>query len=93
MGEVYRSTDTKLSRDVAIELLPAEFASDPDRMARFHREAQVLFLEKDALLGVFVTPGTFDGVGGYVANVFGVLGAVTVSPLRGLFFSAPVLLT
>src|SRR5262245_36132016 len=42
MGEVYRATDTKLSRDVALKVLPAPFVSDPDRMARFDREAQVL---------------------------------------------------
>jgi serine/threonine-protein kinase len=42
MGEVYRATDTKLGRDVAIKLLPEAFAADPDRMARFTREAQVL---------------------------------------------------
>src|SRR5947199_248985 len=42
MGEVYRATDTKLGRDVAIKILPESFAHDPDRMARFTREAQVL---------------------------------------------------
>lgn len=42
MGEVWRATDTKLGRDVAIKVLPELFASDPDRMARFIREAQVL---------------------------------------------------
>src|SRR5205814_8961066 len=42
MGEVYRARDTKLNRDVALKILPATFASDPDRLARFHREAQVL---------------------------------------------------
>jgi Tol biopolymer transport system component/predicted Ser/Thr protein kinase len=42
MGEVWRATDTKLNRDVAIKILPAAFAADPDRMARFTREAQVL---------------------------------------------------
>src|SRR5262245_25159184 len=42
MGEVYRATDTKLNRDVAIKILPESFASDPDRLARFTREAQVL---------------------------------------------------
>ena len=42
MGEVYRARDTKLNRDVAIKVLPALFASDPDRLARFTREAQVL---------------------------------------------------
>ena len=42
MGAVYRATDTKLNRDVAIKVLPDAFAQDPDRMARFTREAQVL---------------------------------------------------
>ena len=42
MGEVWRATDTKLSREVAIKILPEAFAADPDRMARFTREAQVL---------------------------------------------------
>jgi len=42
MGEVYRARDTKLNRDVALKVLPASFASDPDRLARFKREAQVL---------------------------------------------------
>src|SRR5262245_56723973 len=42
MGAVYRATDTKLNRDVAIKILPDAFGQDPDRMARFGREAQVL---------------------------------------------------
>src|ERR1700741_3048735 len=42
MGAVYRATDTKLNRDVAIKVLPVSFAADPDRLARFTREAQVL---------------------------------------------------
>src|SRR5712691_7734855 len=42
MGEVYRARDTKLGRDVAIKVLPESFAGDPERMARFEREAQVL---------------------------------------------------
>jgi serine/threonine-protein kinase len=42
MGEVWRATDTKLGRDVAIKILPEALAQDPDRMARFTREAQVL---------------------------------------------------
>jgi serine/threonine-protein kinase len=42
MGEVYRARDAKLARDVALKILPAEFALDPDRLARFTREAQVL---------------------------------------------------
>ena len=42
MGEVYRARDTKLDRDVAIKVLPESFASDPDRLARFEREAKTL---------------------------------------------------
>ncbi len=42
MGEVYRATDTKLGRDVAIKVLPADLATDADRLARFEREAKLL---------------------------------------------------
>src|SRR6266581_868393 len=42
MGEVYRARDTRLNRDVAIKVLPELFGADPDRLARFQREAQVL---------------------------------------------------
>jgi serine/threonine protein kinase len=42
MGEVYRARDTKLGRDVAIKILPRLFTSDPERLARFEREARVL---------------------------------------------------
>src|SRR5579863_1021442 len=42
MGEVYRAKDTKLGREVAVKVLPAAFAQDPDRLARFEREAKVL---------------------------------------------------
>ena len=42
MGEVYRAVDSRLKRSVAIKVLPASVAGDPDRLARFQREAEVL---------------------------------------------------
>ena len=42
MGEVWQATDTQLHRDVALKILPDAFAADPDRLARFQREAHVL---------------------------------------------------
>src|SRR5918992_1311331 len=42
MGEVYRARDTRLDREVALKILSAEFAADPDRLQRFGREAQTL---------------------------------------------------
>ena len=42
MGQVWRATDTSLGRQVAIKILPEAFAADPDRLARFEREAKTL---------------------------------------------------
>jgi eukaryotic-like serine/threonine-protein kinase len=42
MGEVYRARDSRLGRDVAIKVLPAEFAADPERLRRFEQEARAV---------------------------------------------------
>jgi serine/threonine protein kinase len=61
MGEVYRARDTRLDRDVAIKILPETVGSDPDRLARFEREARaVAALSHPGILAihvrVFVSP-------------------------------------
>ena len=54
MGEVYRATDTKLGRDVALKVLPAEMASSPERLERFRREAKALAaLDHPGVVGVY----------------------------------------
>jgi eukaryotic-like serine/threonine-protein kinase len=66
MGEVYRARDTKLGRDVALKVLPAAFATDPERMARFRREAQVLASLNHAHIGAIYG---FEDSGGVHALV------------------------
>src|SRR5258708_23686223 len=62
MGEVYRARDTRLGRDVAIKVLPAEFASDADRLNRFEQEARVLSaLNHPNLLAIYDV-GAQDGI-------------------------------
>ncbi len=54
MGEVYRARDTRLDRDVALKILPEAFASNPDRRARFEREAKaVAALSHPNILAIF----------------------------------------
>ncbi len=65
MGEVYRARDTTLKRDVALRVLPAALLRDPDRMARFQREAQVLASLDHPNIGQFTdlqTPKTWQGL-------------------------------
>jgi Tol biopolymer transport system component len=76
MGEVFRARDTKLNREVAIKVLPAEFASDAERVARFKREAQVLAsLNHPNIAGIHgleetgADSGTASGRAGIVALV------------------------
>ena len=62
MGEVYRARDTKLGRDVAIKVLPASLTSDPERLARFSREAQVLAaLNHPNIAAIYHVEETGDG--------------------------------
>jgi len=62
MGEVYRARDAKLGRDVAIKVLPSSLTSDPDRLARFSREAQVLAaLNHPNIASIFHVEETGDG--------------------------------
>jgi Tol biopolymer transport system component len=61
MGEVYRAHDTRLHRDVAVKILPASFAADPERRARFEREAQAIAaLSHPNVLAIHDT-GVHDG--------------------------------
>ena len=61
MGEVWRARDTRLGRDVAIKVLPAAFASDPDRLRRFEQEARaVAALNHPTILALYDV-GTHDG--------------------------------
>jgi serine/threonine protein kinase len=72
MGEVYRARDTKLEREVAIKVLPASFAQDPERLARFERAkllaalnhpniAQIYGIEDKALIMELVDGHTLQG--------------------------------
>src|SRR5215468_8248706 len=61
MGVVYRAQDTKLGRDVAIKTLPEEFTSDPDRLARFQREAKLLAALNHPKIGAIYGLEEFNG--------------------------------
>ena len=62
MGEVYRARDTKLGRDVAIKILPHHFTSEPERLARFEREARVLASLNHPHIGAIYGLEDADGV-------------------------------
>ncbi len=53
MGEVYRAEDTNLSREVAIKVLPEQFTKDPQRLARFEKEAQLLVSVNHVLFALY----------------------------------------
>src|SRR6202171_2232426 len=62
MGEVYRAHDTKLGRDVAIKILPANFVNDSERLSRFQREARMLAALNHANIATIYGLEQFDGV-------------------------------
>ena len=92
MGEVYRATDAKLGREVAIKVLPAEVPGDTERLARCEREAKLLAaLDHPAIAHVYgfesatppagALPGPTRGVGfGLVGRTIAVAGAGTHGP-------------
>ena len=61
MGEVFRAHDARLGRDVAVKALPAAFADDPERLARFEREARLLATLSHPNVGAIY--GVEDGSG------------------------------
>jgi len=81
MGEVYRARDTRLNRDVAIKVLPTSFAGDPDRRARFEREAQaVAALSHPNVIAIFDT----SVYGGQLYVVMELLTGQTPHPMARL---------
>src|SRR5262245_39727293 len=67
MGEVYRARDTRLDRDAALKVLPDTFASDPERLARFEREARVLASLNHPHIAHVYDAGQVDVAGARVA--------------------------
>ena len=93
MGEVYRGRDTRLQRDVAIKILPPAFAADPERLARFEREAQVLALLNHSqiaqIYGVEETGGVLALImefveGPTLADTIATAGRMTVDEALGV---------
>src|SRR5579871_604133 len=69
MGEVYRAHDTTLGRDVAIKVLPAAWSSDPERLARFDREARLLASLNHPNIGAIYGVTAGDGIRGLVLEL------------------------
>ena len=91
MGEVYRAHDETLGREVAIKVLPAEFTADPERRARFEREARLLATLNHPHIGAIYGVEEVDGVRGLVleliegetlAERIAVVGRTSAGPLR-----------
>src|SRR5215831_11428614 len=84
MGEVYRARDTKLKREVAIKILPADLAGDPDRLLRFEREAHLLASLNHPNIGAIYDLGESNG------TKFFVLELVPGDTLADLIVRGPV---
>src|SRR6476660_7743285 len=69
MGDVYRARDTTLDRDVAIKVLSADVASDPERLARFEREARVLAALNHPHIGAIYGFEHREGIHGLVLEL------------------------
>src|SRR5882672_10161631 len=69
MGEVYRARDTQLKREVAIKVLPQSYAADPDRLARFQREAELLATLNHPNIAAVYGLEKADGVTGIVLEL------------------------
>ena len=69
MGEVYRARDSKLGRDVAIKILPRLFTSDPERLARFEREARLLAALNHPHIGAIYGFEEADGVSALILEL------------------------
>ena len=69
MGEVYRARDSKLGRDVAIKILPSHFTADPERRARFAREARMLATLNHPHIGAIYGLEEADGVSALVLEL------------------------
>ena len=87
MGEVYRARDTKLGRDVAIKVLPRAFTNDPERLARFEREARLLAALNHPHIGAIYGLEEADGVRGLVLEL------VPGETLAARLHRGPILLT
>jgi eukaryotic-like serine/threonine-protein kinase len=69
MGEVYRARDPKLGRDVAIKILPQHFTADPERRARFTREARLLATLNHPNIGAIYGLETIGGVSALILEL------------------------
>ena len=69
MGEVYRARDSKLGRDVAIKILPSHFTADPERRARFAREARTLATLNHPHIGAIYGLEEADGISALVLEL------------------------